>query len=60
MRDLKRWEDQIKSEGTSVDKNVMIDSWMFDRFEEPSQNLASDDEEFTTMDFVRYKPIGAK
>jgi len=39
MKDLKRWEEQIKKGGTIIDKYTTIDSWTYDRFVEARENL---------------------
>lgn len=36
--ELKRWEENIKSGGSTIDKYSIIDSWTYDRFVESRQN----------------------
>ena len=36
--DLKRWEENVKSGGTTIDKYSIIDSWTNDRFVEARKN----------------------
>lgn len=38
MKTLKRWEDQIKSGGSAIEKYEIIDSWTYDRFTEARQS----------------------
>lgn len=50
MKYLAKWEEDIKSGGTTIDKYSVIDSWTYDRFVEARQNY----QQVTTRDLQQW------